>query len=319
MEPSQNFPTPTPPHSSHLGLIVGAVLLLILGGATGYFVGYDHGYEKVSPTPTYEQTPLGTPESGNWETYRNTEYGFEFQYPEGESFSETRTPILYTIETGSHGIFWVQIDGHDDDACAPNAICERVTTTIAGASRQGSKSTSEFGVSETYVLTNNNYRYTVAITYRGDNPQAEQEVRDILATFKFIGTSAHSIVLYNNAQYGFELTLPVNWTGYSVRNETWEGALEGDDHGGTNGPMITIRHPRWTSAKQYQDVPVMIFTTSQWNSMQAGNFHIGAAPFNPSELARNAKYVFALPARWNYASVEGIQEAEAITQTFKAF
>ena len=314
MEPLQNFSTPTPPHSPHFGLIAGAVLLLLVGGAAGYFLGDDRGDGKVVASPS--PSPFG--DSSSWQAYRNTEYGFEFRYPEGESFSETRSPILYTVETGGHGGFWVQIDGHDDDACAPNATCERITATIAGASRQGWKSTSEVGVSEVYVLTNNNYRYTVAITYRGDNPQAEQEVRDILATFKFINTPLTSL-MYHNTEFGFSLTLPSTWTGYKVISDMWRGDMESGSTGVVSGPMITMRHPLWTSAKQYQDVPVMIFTTSQWNSMQAGNFHIGAAPFNPSELARNAKYVFALPARWNYASVEGIQEAEAITQTFKAF
>jgi len=37
------------------------------------------------------------------------------------------------------------------------------------------------------------------------------------------------------------------------------------------------------------------------DSLQQEKFHIGAAPINPSELGRNTKYVFALPARYNYA------------------
>jgi len=56
----------------------------------------------------------------------------------------------------------------------------------------------------------------------------------------------------------------------------------------------------------------MIFTRAQWNSLQRGDFHIGAAPIGPSELARNSKYVFALPARYNYAFPIGFEEVEII-------
>jgi hypothetical protein len=56
----------------------------------------------------------------------------------------------------------------------------------------------------------------------------------------------------------------------------------------------------------------MIFTLEQWNSLQKDKFHIGAAPINPSELARNNKYVFALPARYNFAFPKGYEEVENI-------
>ncbi|MDP1086626.1 hypothetical protein Q6245_30140, partial [Klebsiella pneumoniae] len=66
-------------------------------------------------------------------------------------------------------------------------------------------------------------------------------------------------------------------------------------------PMISIRHPDWTSQNPRQDIPIMIFTLAQWNMLQQDEFHIGAAPINPSELGRNTSYVFARPARYNYA------------------
>jgi hypothetical protein len=65
----------------------------------------------------------------------------------------------------------------------------------------------------------------------------------------------------------------------------------------------------------YQDIPIMIFTIAQWNDLQTDKFHIGAAPINPSELGRNNKYVFALPARYNFAYPEGFQEVEQILST----
>ncbi|QHQ61916.1 hypothetical protein Ana3638_14920 [Anaerocolumna sedimenticola] len=56
----------------------------------------------------------------------------------------------------------------------------------------------------------------------------------------------------------------------------------------------------------------MVFTLSQWDAMQQDKFHIGAAPINPEELGRNSKYVFALPARYNFAFPAGYEEVENI-------
>jgi hypothetical protein len=61
-----------------------------------------------------------------------------------------------------------------------------------------------------------------------------------------------------------------------------------------------------------QDIPIMIFTIEQWNMLQEDKFHIGAAPVGPSEFGRNNKYVFALPARYNYAFLKGYEEVEKI-------
>jgi hypothetical protein len=56
----------------------------------------------------------------------------------------------------------------------------------------------------------------------------------------------------------------------------------------------------------------MVFTLNQWNSLRQEVFHIGAAPVAPSELGRNNYYVFALPARYNYAFPPGFKEVENI-------
>jgi hypothetical protein len=59
----------------------------------------------------------------------------------------------------------------------------------------------------------------------------------------------------------------------------------------------------------------MIFTMAQWEALQSEKFHIGAAPMGPKELGRNSKYVFALPARYNYAFPEGFEEVDAILES----
>ena len=81
------------------------------------------------------------------------------------------------------------------------------------------------------------------------------------------------------------------------------------------GVMLSIRHPLWTSSSPRQDIPIFIFSLTQWNSLTKEVFHIGAAPIPPSELGRNGRYVFALPARYNYAFPTGYQEVEQILQS----
>jgi hypothetical protein len=128
-------------------------------------------------------------------------------------------------------------------------------------------------------------------------------------------TDANSIV-YNNTQYGFNFTLPGSWKGYSIVNSVWEGLIQGGQQNGEivveTGPIISIRDPKWTSQTPRQDIPIMVFTLDQWNSLQQGVFHIGAAPIGPSELERNNSYVLALPARYNYAFPSGYEEVETI-------
>lgn len=98
----------------------------------------------------------------------------------------------------------------------------------------------------------------------------------------------------------------------------WEGlAIGGPQSGETveTGPMISIRHPQWTPENQRQDIPIMIFTLDQWNSLLQGKFHIGAAPVGPKELGSNTRYVFTLPARYNFAFPTGYEEVEKILES----
>lgn len=119
-------------------------------------------------------------------------------------------------------------------------------------------------------------------------------------------------IIYRNTQYGFSFTLPETWLGYLVTADVWQGSAPDDQT--VQGPIILIRHPDWTLENQRQDIPIMIFTHEQWDAMQQDEFHIGAAPMNPSELGRNNTYVFALPARYNYAFPAGYKEVEEILQ-----
>ena len=124
-------------------------------------------------------------------------------------------------------------------------------------------------------------------------------------------------IIYENTQYGFKFTLPKSWENYSILTDEWEGNRITDNQGNSvveTGPMLKIRHPSWTSQRQRQDIPIMIFTLTQWDNLQNAELIVGAAPMPPSELGRNSKYVFALPARFDYAFSEGYEEVESILE-----
>lgn len=126
-------------------------------------------------------------------------------------------------------------------------------------------------------------------------------------------------VEYKNTTYGFIFSLPDEWNGYAIVSSRWEGYQTTDTSKGQiiseTGTQIYIRHPLWTAKNPRQDIPIMVFTLSQWADLNNDKFHIGAAPINPSELGRNARYVFALPARYNYAFPIGYEEVELILAT----
>lgn len=131
--------------------------------------------------------------------------------------------------------------------------------------------------------------------------------------------------VYKNSNYGFSLTLPDSWKGYTIVNDEWNGYADSvnisEQNAAQVGPLIFIRHPKWTEDVQRQDIPIMVFTLDQWEKIQNDEFHIGAAPINPSELGRNSKYVFALPARYNFAFPVGYEEVDQILELkpLKAF
>lgn len=134
----------------------------------------------------------------------------------------------------------------------------------------------------------------------------EQSVSDVASE----EPDKQSNVVYENNQYGFSFYLPATWQGYSIVEEQWEG-MNGEKIVET-GPKLLIRHPDWTETKPRQDIPIMIFTTEQWNALQNGEFPVSAAPIGPSILGSNSSYVFALPARYNYAFPTGFEEVEEI-------
>jgi len=126
-------------------------------------------------------------------------------------------------------------------------------------------------------------------------------------------------VEYRNTQYGFTFSLPADWKGYWVVTEKWQGFPINTDNASSSttsaavyGPELLIRNPLWTAKNPRQDIPIMVFTIAQWDLVHQMKLSVGAAPIAPSELGHNATYVFALPARYNYAFPPGYQEVEKI-------
>lgn len=130
-------------------------------------------------------------------------------------------------------------------------------------------------------------------------------------------SAAYPITYVSNA-YGFTFSLPADWQGYTIVTSTWTGTVEGACPAkgcpSVTGPEVLIRNPKWTTADPYQDIPILVFTHSEWNAVSTTSpmLVVSAAPIPPSELGENAKYVFALPPRYDYAYPNGWQEVESI-------
>ena len=117
---------------------------------------------------------------------------------------------------------------------------------------------------------------------------------------------------YHNAKYGFTFFLPAGWKGYSVLMQQWDAELPSADYekviGIERGPVIALRNPRWRAGEPYQDIPILVFTRSQWDADKHGRFHIGAGGVD-QEIAHNAKYAFAISTRFNWDELKGFEEA----------
>ncbi|TRZ50943.1 hypothetical protein D4R99_05140, partial [bacterium] len=117
-------------------------------------------------------------------------------------------------------------------------------------------------------------------------------------------------IIYKNDEYGFMLSLNGKWQNYTVTNDAI-----------TYGQKIVIRHPQWTKTNPYEDIPILIYPIDQWKKWEINNFegYPTAAPFGPTERARNDRSVFATAPRYNYDYQTGWEEVENIIKTMKAF
>lgn len=123
-------------------------------------------------------------------------------------------------------------------------------------------------------------------------------------------------LVYRNAEFGLMFYLPDTWRGYSVPVQQWQGheyVPARDEVVATdNGPIIVLRHPHWQASDRYQDIPISVFTRSQWETHHAGTIGAGGVDL---EVGHNAKFVFAVHSRFNADdSINGWKEATEIVE-----
>jgi len=119
-------------------------------------------------------------------------------------------------------------------------------------------------------------------------------------------------IVYHNTQYGFCFLLPSDWKGYTIVADKWSGTVL-DTGQKESGPQLLIRNPKWTKDDPWQDIPIMIFTPSQWKIVAADDMAVSAAPIGPAELGSNKSYVFALPPRWiGFTDAKGTDEVQTL-------
>ena len=134
---------------------------------------------------------------------------------------------------------------------------------------------------------------------------------------------------YHNAQYGLTFFLPAGWRGYSVLVQQWDAPLHSADYqsevGRESGPIIVLRNPHWRVDDHYQDIPIMVFTRSQWADEEQQRFFPYACGLI-GELWHNPKYVFGMWTRYedldiqnnSGAEVKGVGEARDIIKGNRA-
>jgi hypothetical protein len=120
-------------------------------------------------------------------------------------------------------------------------------------------------------------------------------------------------VVYRNEQYGFCFDLPSQWSGYKVVEQKWNSAATSVG-AAASGPKLLIRSPRWTETNPREDIPILVFTSAQWKLVEREKLVVSAAPVPPQKLGQNKRYVFALPPRWNFDDLPGVDEANQVVE-----
>lgn len=120
------------------------------------------------------------------------------------------------------------------------------------------------------------------------------------------------IIVYRNNTYGFYVSLPESWRGYTVSEQAKGSYLE-----------IRLTHPQSSAQSPRMDVPVLVVPVATWNKWYPSNDpqggqHPFAAPVPATERARNAKYVFATAPRYNFSYLPGWEEVDEIVKKISA-
>jgi hypothetical protein len=146
-----------------------------------------------------------------------------------------------------------------------------------------------------------------ASTLQGGSSGAGQQTKQEAA-----GPSIDAVE-YTNTKYGFRFSLPNGWKGYTIVTEQWE-ASDAQKGSVERGPIVYIRPPDWTKETPRQDIPIMVFTLTQWEAVERGDYFVGGTAIVPGELGRNRKYAFAVSRRVEDSEAPGAKEVNEILQ-----
>lgn len=328
-------------NQKNIAIIILSVLVVILSGAVGYLVLVKKSAPVAEQTTTQTKTPTVASEPAEWPTYTNEQYNFSLKTP--VQLQLLTTDNNSTVTFGDKDYQQVQLTNGLTDGISPiikvvknwripeadpyaNSILpyKTVINDIVWHGFYDPTAGMPNCAQVQYQTLTPDQKNLIMISLFDENqcPGAQDQdpsklaltLEKILATFQF--TQTVPLIEYRNTDYGFSFALPGSWEGYSIVMDKWEGyPLDVKNAAKIEGPKILIRHPRWTNLNLRQDIPIMIFTHAQWDLIQQEKLSVGAAPIGPSELGRNANYVFALPARYNYAFPEGYEEVESILQS----
>jgi len=123
-----------------------------------------------------------------------------------------------------------------------------------------------------------------------------------------VPVDSQGMIVYRNSTYGFYVSLPESWRGYTISEQVKGSYLE-----------INIVHPQSNVQNPRMDVPVLVVPIAMWNTWYPQNAlesgqHPFAAPVPATERARNTKYVFATAPRYNFSYLPGWEEVGEIVK-----
>jgi hypothetical protein len=99
--------------------------------------------------------------------------------------------------------------------------------------------------------------------------------------------------------------------------QQWSADLESADYqkvtGTEHGPIIVLRNPQWKASESYQDIPILVFTHSQWDAVIPQRLFVGAGGIE-YEISHSAKFVFGINSRHNWGELKGWEETGKIVQ-----
>lgn len=153
----------------------------------------------------------------------------------------------------------------------------------------------------------------LALVWKFNNEQAPQGSIPVTQP----ETTAPTVLLYTNDMYGFTVSLPLSWQGYSVAQETKK--FEDNEY-----YEVRLVHPQLVKVNSRMDVPVLVAPIQLWNTWYPINDpesgqHPFAAPIPATERGRNLNYVFATAPRYNFSYLPGWEEVDEIVSTIKGF